>query len=301
MEPESVPAFRIGELSRRTGIGAQLLRAWEGRYDLLQPTRSTGGYRLYTEADERRVRRMQAYLGQGMSAAEAARAALSAEDNTDSPPGGSQDLAGAVTVLARSLDAFDEPAAQALLDRLLADFTVESVLGQVILPYFHDLGERWARGQASVACEHFASNIVRGRLAGLARGWGHGHGPRAVLACPPGEQHDIGLMTFGVVLHRNGWRDHYLGADTPIGDLTQAVREVRPDLTVLAAVTADRYQPHTPDLARLAAAVPLGLAGAGTTQALAVATGGRRLAGDPVIEAQQAHRRMGKTGKPGSR
>jgi methanogenic corrinoid protein MtbC1 len=131
-------------------------------------------------------------------------------------------------VLARSLDAFDEPAAQALLDRLLADFTVESVLGQVIVPYLHDLGERWARGQASVACEHFASNIVRGRLAGLARGWGNGHGPRAILACPPGEQHDIGLMAFGIVLHRNGWRVHYLGADTPIGDLSQAVREVRP-------------------------------------------------------------------------
>ncbi|HEX2819780.1 MAG TPA: B12-binding domain-containing protein [Streptosporangiaceae bacterium] len=61
--------------------------------------------------------------------------------------------------------------AAAALDRLLADFTVESVLRQVILPYLRDLGERWARGQASVAHEHFASNVLRGRLGGLARGW----------------------------------------------------------------------------------------------------------------------------------
>ena len=31
---------------------------------------------------------------------------------------------------------------------------------------------------ASIAAEHFASNLIRGRLAGLARGWGSGHGPR---------------------------------------------------------------------------------------------------------------------------
>lgn len=104
-------------------------------------------------------------------------------------------------------------------------------------------------------------------------------------------------MAFGIVLHRNGWRVHYLGADTPIGDLSQAVREVRPDLAVLAAVAAGRYESHTAGRAHLTAAVPLGLAGAGTTQALAAATGGRLLAGDPVIEAQQAHRR---TEKPGS-
>ncbi len=281
------PGFWIGELSRRTGVSAQLLRTWELRYGLLQPTRSPRGYRLYTEADEQRIRRMQACLAQGLSAAEAARAALRA-DAADSflPPG--QGLARGAEALATSLDAFDEPAAQAILDRMLAEFTVESVLGQAILPYLHDLGERWANGQASVACEHFASNILRGRLAGLARGWGDGQGRSAVLACPPGEQHDLGLMAFGIVLHRNGWRVHYLGADSPMGDLAHVVRDLRPHLAVLAAVAAERYQPHVADLTRLSASVSLCLAGAGATQALAATTGARLMPGDPVTEAQQA-------------
>jgi DNA-binding transcriptional MerR regulator len=291
VEPEAVPGVRIGELSRRTGISAQLLRAWEQRYGLLQPNRSAGGYRLYTEADERRVQRMQAYLAQGLSAAEAAQAALSADGAGSPAQAGSEGLHGGVMALTRSLDSLNEPAAQAVLDRLLADFTVESVLGQVILPYLRDLGERWASKQTSVACEHFASNILRGRLAGLARGWGDGYGPRAVLACPPGEQHDLGLMAFGIVLHRNGWRVHYLGTDTPVEELAQAIRDVRPHLAVLAAVAPERYQPHTAALARLATAVPLGLAGAGATLALAAATGTQLMAGDPVTEAQQAQHR----------
>jgi DNA-binding transcriptional MerR regulator len=284
MPHEPPPGFQIGELSRRTGVSPQLLRAWERRYGLLQPARTTGGYRLYAEADERRIRRMQAYLARGLPAAQAARAVLRA--GAASPAAGGQGLAGGAAALAASLDGFDEPAAQAALDRLLADLTAETVLGQVILPYLRGLGDRWARGQASIACEHFASSILRGRLAGLARGWGDGHGPRAVLACPPGEQHDLALLAFGIVLHRNGWKVDYLGTDTPIGELTRAVDDTHPDVTVLAAVTPERYNGLTADLARLAAAAPLGLAGAGASEALTLAVGARFLPADPVTEAQ---------------
>src|ERR1700748_2634424 len=78
--PESSPLLRIGELSRRVAVSAHVLRAWEPRYALLQPVRSAGGFRLYSEADALRVRRMQAHLADGLSAAEAAQAGLG-EDN----------------------------------------------------------------------------------------------------------------------------------------------------------------------------------------------------------------------------
>lgn len=188
--------------------------------------------------------------------------------------------------MARRLDAFDESGAQAELDRLLAGFTVESVLRYVIPPCLHDIGERWVRGQASIACEHFASHLLRGRLAGLARGWSDGHGPRALLACPPGEQHDMALMAFGIVLHRNGWRVNYLGADTPMSELARTAQETGPDLVVLAAVNVERYHGLGAELARLAAAAQVAVAGAGATEALALAAGCRLLAGDPVTEAQ---------------
>ena len=285
MRPEPAPALRIGELSRRVGVGAPLLRAWENRYGILRPARSPGRYRLYSEADVWRIRRMQAHLASGLSAAQAAQAVLSEEAPASATDG--DGLSDDMTALTRSLQDFDEPAAQAILDRLLASFTVETVLGHVIIPYLHDLGEQWAQGEVHVAAEHFASNIIRGRLAGLARGWGRGRGPLALLACPPGELHDLGLLAFGIVLHRNGWRVHYLGADTPMDDLIGTVTGTRPELTVLAAVTPERYAAHAPQLARLAATGPLALAGAGATEAPAAATGARRLTGDPVTEAQQ--------------
>jgi len=289
--PEGPPLLRIGELSRRLGVSDHVLRAWEARYGLLQPVRSAGGFRLYSEADALRVRRMQAHLADGLSAAEAARAVLGQDSRADGRAGGTDrvpttesELSGA---LRQALDAFDEPAAQAILDRLLSDLSLTAVLRDVVLPYLTELGERWERGTASVAQEHFATNVIRGRLAGLARGWGNGHGPRAVLACPPGELHDLALMVFGIVLHRSGWRIDYLGMDTPLTELTRTVTARHPALVVIAATLPETLRPLAAQLTALAQRAPLAVAGAGATPEIASTVGARLMMRDPVTEAEQ--------------
>ena len=289
--PDGSPVLRIGELSRRLGVSDHVLRAWEARYGLLQPVRSAGGFRLYSEADALRVRRMQAHLADGLSAAEAARAVLGQDSRADGRAGGTDrvpttesELSGA---LRQALDAFDEPAAQAILDRLLSDLSLTAVLRDVVLPYLTELGERWERGTASVAQEHFATNVIRGRLAGLARGWGNGHGPRAVLACPPGELHDLALMVFGIVLHRSGWRIDYLGMDTPLTELTRTVTARHPALVVIAATLPETLRPLAAQLTALAQRAPLAVAGAGATPEIASTVGARLMMRDPVTEAEQ--------------
>jgi DNA-binding transcriptional MerR regulator len=293
MDSPDGPVLRIGELSRRLGVSDHVLRAWESRYGLLRPVRSAGGFRLYSEADESRVRQMQAHLARGLSAAEAARAVLGEDSRAGAGPGRAAgphpaapapgELPGA---LRQALDAFDEPAAQAALDRLMSDLSLPAVLRDVVLPYLTELGERWESGTASIAQEHFASNLIRGRLAGLARGWGNGHGPRAVLACPPGELHDLALMVFGIMLNRNGWRIDYLGMNTPVEDLTRTVDARHPDLVILAATLPQNLEPHATQLTALAQHAPLALAGAGATPQIAAAVGARLLTGDPVTEAE---------------
>jgi DNA-binding transcriptional MerR regulator len=109
---------RIGELSRRTGVSPELLRAWELRYGLLEPSRTAGRFRLYSDADIARVRRMRESLADGLSASEAARVALAERPQTDSP--GLEEAAGQ---LARALEAYDDIGAQAALDGLLAAFS----------------------------------------------------------------------------------------------------------------------------------------------------------------------------------
>src|SRR5215213_11434101 len=122
--------LRIGELARRCGVSADLLRAWERRYGLLEPSRTPGGYRLYSADDEARVRSMRAHLAQGLSAAEAARLAR------DAPAAASQNGAPAhiAQALWSALDRFDDAGAQAAFDRLVATFSIETVAETAILP-----------------------------------------------------------------------------------------------------------------------------------------------------------------------
>ena len=220
-------AVRIGELSRRVGVTPEVLRAWERRYGILSPTRTEGGFRLYGEDDERRIRRMLENLEQGLSAAEAARLARAESPSQPDPVAGTADGSGPPTAVAlgeqlrRALDGFDDVGAHSVLDRLLGSYPLESVLRDAVLPYLHELGERWAHAEASVAQEHFASALLRGRLLALARDWGRGRGPHALLACVPGDQHDVGLICFGLALRAHGWRITYLGADTPLRTLLE--------------------------------------------------------------------------------
>jgi DNA-binding transcriptional MerR regulator len=279
--------LRIGELSRRVGVPPELLRAWEQRYGLLQPVRSAGGFRLYTTTDANRVRAMRRYLDAGISAAQAARLALAEQASEAGDEGGSAGLAPLASDLGEALDRLDEPGAHAALDRLLARFTLETVLRDVLLPYLHELGERWERGEASVAQEHFASNVLRGRLLGLARGWGQSAGPRAVLACAPGELHDLPLIMFGLALARRGWSITYFGPDTPIATIQEALEQVEPRLVVVSATTSQRLRAAQAQLTELARHVAIALAGAGATDRLARATGASLLQGDPVTAAER--------------
>ncbi len=263
--------IRIGELSRRTGVSPELLRAWERRYGLLRPERSAGGYRLYSSDDEHRVRAMTAELERGISASEAAR--LSLGDRTDLPSAGT---------LVEALMRFDDVGAHAALDRLLSSLTLETVLRDSVLPGLRDLGERWQRREITIAQEHFASNLLRGRLLGLARGWDRGSGPRALLACPTGEQHDLSLIAFGLALREHGWRITYLGADTPVATIAETATELRPALVVMSAVDPARLSVCAEELCELAAQFPLALAGAGASETLAAKLGAIRLALGPI-------------------
>jgi DNA-binding transcriptional MerR regulator len=281
--------LRIGELSRRVGVSPELLRAWELRYGLLQPSRSPGGFRLYSSADEERIKRMRSFQTQGLSAAEAARLALESTAAAESLPGGGETALDR-DPLAQALERFDEPAAQEAFDRALSAVSIESLLRDLVIPYLHDLGERWEAGTATVAQEHFASNFLRGRLLGLARGWGQGGGPLAILACAPGELHDLPLIAFGLALRAHGWRIAFLGPDTPVGTLADAAVKLEPRLVVVSATSAPRLARVRDELGTLARSTPLALAGAGATNALAKSVGADRLAEDPVTEADRVAR-----------
>jgi DNA-binding transcriptional MerR regulator len=286
----------IGTFSRHVGVSIDTLRAWERRYGIPHPARAANGHRLYSSADARLIDAMRRELSRGVPAAEAARRAVGARSEpvasaSDGEPAdrlGHAALGELDALAARLLDAldrFDETGAQNELDRLFGAYSVDTALAQVVLPYLNELGERWACGEVGIGHEHFAVNLIHGRLLSLARKWDEGQGPRALLACPAGELHTIGLVAFGLTLRMHGWRITYLGADTPIGTAAQVAATVVPDRVVLASVDVDLFVRARDAVADLAARFQVALGGAGARPELLGGLGAALLEGDPVTEA----------------
>jgi len=279
---DSEDRWRIKEFAALVGVQEDTLRAWERRYALLAPQRSAGGYRLYSPADERRIRSMQAHMTRGLAAAQAAALAVAESTRDVVSPAEPAELLEALIAAAV---AFDATRFDALLD---AAFTRGAVAGirDVVLPLLGEIGRRWERRELTVGHEHFASHLIERRLLTMAQGWHAGPGALALLACAPGERHTLGLVCFGLLLADRGWRIAYLGADTPVDQVADMSATLSPAVVVLCALDPQHLAAEAHAITDLGRHHHTILAGSAATARLAEQLGVHHAEGDPLVTAQ---------------
>lgn len=246
--------YRIAQVSALTGVSEHTLRAWERRYGVPRPARTTGGQRTYSAAEIELVRRMKQLAGQGVPLAEAARLAV---EEVRQPADGPR-IQRLTASLRDALLAFDEPSAATIWTELFDSLDLMAAFEQVVVPLMRDVGVAWHEGRATVAQEHFATNFVRARLDQLSRQVQPFSGaPIVVLACLEGEHHEIGLLMLAVMLRFQGVRTIYLGQDVPDEDLIRTVEDSQPDVLAVNAGTPEGAR-HLPGIVeRLRETAPL--------------------------------------------
>lgn len=177
------------------------------------------------------------------------------------------------------------------------DLGIVDAVRDVLLPYQRMLGEQWEDGSRSVAHEHFASGLSREHLLraiGADRDPEPDDGrPRVIVACPPGERHDLGPLAFATLLHDDGWRVEFLGADTPLAVLARACQLARPDLVVVSGTRTTVLEARTSAWRRLAQDTLVVLGGAGATPALCATTGLTCLDPDVAVALEQVRALLG--------
>lgn len=250
--------YRIQTVAQMTGLSAAVIRAWEARYGLVVPQRSESGYRLYSDEDVALLRAAQRLVGQGVAPMEIAalgRAELldgAGPAPTPLVPGEAEPapspgiFAAHIQHLIDAFIGFDRARVERLLSPALATLPPELACEQLLLPLLREVGDRWHRGEVSVAAEHFGSSIVRGKILALLELMRHrSDDHRVVCACPPGEWHEIGLMMFAMQAASQGWEVVYLGANLPLEGLAEAARGTAGRRADLAALSiAQRHEPE---------------------------------------------------------
>ncbi|HLM34862.1 MAG TPA: MerR family transcriptional regulator [Gaiellaceae bacterium] len=270
------PNLNIAALARRTGVPADTIRKWEQRYGVLRPERTTGGQRRYSEEDVARVEWLKARLSEGYRIGEAATLLGSVPLATPASPDELREaLAGAVVQN-------DLPSLIALVDQALALNQLEDALSDVLAPALAAVGESWEAGEISVAQEHLASGVVRAHLERLLADSRAAIRGTAVLACAPGERHELGLLMLAVLLRADGWQVAYLGADTPVGDAVALAEESGARLLCFSATMVESGDRVHDELAgrRLPEGLQVVVGGAGIEKEVARELGVRYLNGD---------------------
>ncbi len=291
------PLFTAGEVEERTGVPATTLRQWERRYGLPNPQRSQSGYRLYSQNDLDVIEFFKARISEGISVSRAAQlysleqSLPSAQRETGKavlPHPKVQSLETMVAQLVDSTISGDSLKADKILAQAYGTMPVEDVVLELIQPTLVEVGERWHRGEITIAHEHQATHYLRGKLHHLLELAGSPrHGPTVILACPPGEWHEIGALSIAIFLRRAGVRTHYLGANTPIIDLARFAREVKASAIMLSATSPEVIDALRPNAHLLREVVPLVVYGGMAfvqNPALAAELGGQ-YAGDNAAQA----------------
>jgi DNA-binding transcriptional MerR regulator len=246
------PDYNLKVVLKETGLNADVLRAWERRYNLPQPQRTPGGHRLYSEYDIEIVKWLRTRQAEGLSIS---RAVELWEETIAAGNDPLVEFTPATTSLAperlsptepwienlrqqwlEANMAFDINRVDEVLNQAFAMFPVETVCTEILQRGISDIGNYWYLDKASIQQEHFASAVANRRLEVLIAATPRPTRQQTVLVgCPPGERHTFSVLMLCLVLCRRGLKVVYLGADVPIDQLDETSAAIQVDLIILGA------------------------------------------------------------------
>ncbi|HHY20351.1 MAG TPA: MerR family transcriptional regulator [Bacilli bacterium] len=216
--------YNIKAISTLLGIQPGTLRAWERRYQIIEPIRNQAGHRLYTDEHVSVLRWLIDKVNKGFTIGQAVgllekgdvrlekEANYLYEDNLDRLR----------QELLNELLQFRDEKAEMLLSQAYSLFHYEKVLLDVLSPLLVKIGEMWEEGNITVAHEHFISSFLRTKIGQVFQSFAsEPYLPKVVAVCAPGEAHEFGLLMFTIFLRRKGFDVIYLGAGIPQKDVEE--------------------------------------------------------------------------------
>lgn len=263
-------------VTRRTGLSADLLRAWERRYEVVKPSRSNGGHRIYSDADIERLRLLyRATLG-GRNIGQVAdlpNTVLAELVRRDAAADGVAERAGEAAQRAigdewrvarddlgaclRTAERLDATALEARLRHAAVVLPAAAFCDMLAVPLLERMGTRWREGTlrpvhghlVSVAMRRVLESLIRSATLPLAT-------PNLVVATPAGQVHEFGALLVAMTAAAEGWRVTYLGPGLPAEDIAEAAMRTRARAVALSVVYPARDPALTDEFRRLRTTLP---------------------------------------------
>ncbi len=234
---ENMHPIRV--VARKTGLSTFIIRAWEKRYNAVEPQRTDTNRRLYTDEDIEKLSLLRDATKAGYRIGEIADLSIeqlremvsdlkfaepSAADKSRPKPSTPR----ARDYVDRCLEAisrFDNVELEDLLAQTVIDMGELATLDNVVIPLLHEIGDRWERGDFRTAQEHMASAVLRTFVGNLiSTHTVSKSAPHICVTTPAGQLHENGALIAAAVASAHGWRVTYLGPNLGAEEIAGAAR-----------------------------------------------------------------------------
>lgn len=246
------PKYRIGAVSRLTGLSSDVVRVWERRYKAINPQRSDGGSRLYSDTDIARLRKLRHAVELGHAIGQVAKLpdqeldtlagkhrathTISATEANDPHKVTRERFLEAITRM-------DVIAADEEIHRAATLYPPRVIVKNIVSPLLEEIGERWAHQDFGIAQEHVATYLIRNLLSSLFRLYPPDEAAETiVLATPSGERHEFGILIGALIAATRGWRVVYLGVDLPAQEIIRTAKLTKARVLVLSIIAQENSQ-----------------------------------------------------------
>ena len=219
-----------------TGLSQHTIRAWEKRYEALNPSRTDTNRRLYRDADVERLLLLRQVVESGHSIGQVAQLPTDrlkelVSTNRFKPV----NFAGEVVsdrpapFLESCRNAIYQLDGEALEEGLVRGNAAMGILGLldgVVIPLLADIERGWTDGSIRISHEHLASAVLRTYLDRIRLSMpGAPNAPRLLVTTPRNQNHEIGALMVAILAATQAWSVTYLGANLPAEEIAHAATQ----------------------------------------------------------------------------
>jgi len=252
---EKLNLYPIKAAAIKSGLTVHVIRAWEKRYNVVEPHRTDTNRRLYSEEDVEKLSLLKRASDLGHNIGNIAGydieglIELVKDDNRQTILNeeiqNKNDSEYYFRECINSIKAFDAVAFERVLMQASMQLTQPVFIDYVILPILNQIGQLWRDGEIRIMHEHMASAILKPFLANLRNSYRpKANAPALIVTTPIGQVHELGALVISLIAAAEGWQVTYLGPDLPAEEIATAALEKKASFVVLSIV----YPPDDPYL-----------------------------------------------------
>lgn len=243
--------FPIKVVSQITGLSVHVIRAWEKRYNVVEPDRTDTNRRLYSKEDIEKLKLLNEALHLGYNIGSIAKLPstelknlLSKENrkpvetrNESTPTSFEVHVEELLSECMEAIKDYNAKKLESILLNASAKLTQPILIEELITPLIYKVGDFWHSGEIRVANEHLASSVIRNFLYNVLDSYSlNESAPILVSATPRGQEHEFGALIAGVVSASAGWRVIYLGSNLPAEEIAAVVSHLKARVAALSIV-----------------------------------------------------------------